>query len=45
MNFILLERFNMQDCKPIDTPISKGDGLCLEICPKEPIAFLDIKVK
>ena len=30
----VLERFNMLDCKSIDTPISKSDELCLEMCPK-----------
>jgi hypothetical protein len=26
----------MQDCKPIDTPIAKGEGLSLRMCPKTP---------
>ena len=30
----VLERFNILDCKSIDTPISKSDELCLEMCPK-----------
>ena len=29
-----LERFHMQDCKPIDTPVRKGDSLSSEVCPK-----------
>ena len=24
----------MQDCKPIDTPIAKGEGLSRRLCPK-----------
>ena len=24
----------MNDCKPIDNPIAKGEKLCLEMCPK-----------
>ncbi|CAA7036895.1 unnamed protein product [Microthlaspi erraticum] len=27
-------RFNMLDCNPIDTPIAKGEGLSLNMCPK-----------
>jgi hypothetical protein len=30
----VLERFHMQDCKPIDTPVGKGDSLSSEMCPK-----------
>ena len=30
----VLERFNMLDCKSIDTPINKSDEMCLEMCPK-----------
>ena len=30
----VLERFHMQDCKPIDTPVRKGDSLSSEMCPK-----------
>uniref|UniRef100_A0A2N9GDW0 Reverse transcriptase Ty1/copia-type domain-containing protein n=1 Tax=Fagus sylvatica TaxID=28930 RepID=A0A2N9GDW0_FAGSY len=30
----VLERFHMQDCKPIDTPVGKGDSLSNEMCPK-----------
>jgi transposase InsO family protein len=32
----VLERFNMKDCKPIDTPISKGEVLSQNLCPKTP---------
>ncbi|KAK0586217.1 hypothetical protein LWI29_002965 [Acer saccharum] len=32
----VLERFNMVDCKPMDTPISKGQNLSLDMCPKTP---------
>ena len=30
----ILERFKMQDCKPIDTPMEKGDTLSRKLCPK-----------
>ena len=30
----LLQRYNMQDCKPLDTPIDKGDKLSLSQCQK-----------
>ena len=30
----LLQRYGMQDCKPLDTPIAKGDKLSLIQCPK-----------
>lgn len=30
----ILERFHMADCKPMDTPISKGQTLSLDMCPK-----------
>jgi hypothetical protein len=30
----ILECFQMNDCKPIDNPIAKGEKLCLEMCPK-----------
>ncbi|KAI9177184.1 hypothetical protein LWI28_012036 [Acer negundo] len=30
----IFERFNMADCKPMDTPISKGQTLSLDMCPK-----------
>mgnify|MGYP004607028067 CR=1 FL=1 len=30
----ILKRFSMQDCKPGDTPISKGDKFSLSQCPK-----------
>jgi hypothetical protein len=30
----VLEQFHMQDCKPIDTPIGKGDSLSSEMCSK-----------
>ena len=29
-----LQRYNMQDCKPLDTPISKEDKLSLSQCQK-----------
>ena len=30
----LLKRYNMHDCKPLDTPIAKGDKLSLSQCQK-----------
>ena len=30
----ILERFRMQDCKPIDTLIEKGETLSRRLCPK-----------
>jgi Reverse transcriptase (RNA-dependent DNA polymerase) len=30
----VLEKFRMQDCKSLDTPIAKGEGLSLRMCPK-----------
>ncbi|KAM7522860.1 hypothetical protein LguiA_012762 [Lonicera macranthoides] len=30
----VLERFQMQACKPIDTPVEKGNTLSLDMCPK-----------
>ena len=32
----VLERFRMQDCKSIDTPIAKGEGLSHRLCPRTP---------
>jgi Reverse transcriptase (RNA-dependent DNA polymerase) len=32
----VLEKFRMQDCKSIDTPIAKGEGLSLRMRPKTP---------
>jgi hypothetical protein len=32
----VLEKFRMQDCKFIDTPIAKVEGLSLRMCPKTP---------
>ena len=36
----VLKRFGMHDCKPGDTPVSKGDKFSLNLCPKN-----DIKAK
>ena len=30
----VLERFQMSDCKPIDTPIAKNESLSQNMCPK-----------
>ena len=32
----ILERFHMSSCKPMDTPVSKGEALSLNMCPKNP---------
>ena len=32
----ILERFHMSSCKPVDTPVSKGETLSLYMCPKSP---------
>ena len=32
----ILERFQMQNCKPINTPIAKGESLSFEMTPKIP---------
>jgi Reverse transcriptase (RNA-dependent DNA polymerase) len=32
----VLKKFCMQDCKSIDTPTAKGEGLSLRMCPKTP---------
>ena len=32
----VLERFNMQDCKPIDTPTTKSGALSRKLCPNTP---------
>lgn len=29
----VLKRFQMYDCKPIDTTVSKGENLCQDISP------------
>ena len=31
----IVERFNMRDCKPMDTPVVKGHHLSTNMCPKE----------
>ena len=32
----ILERFHMSSFKPVDTPVSKGEALSLDMCPKNP---------
>ena len=32
----VLERFFMENCNPIDTPMAKGETLCNDLCPKTP---------
>ena len=38
----LLQRYGMQDCKPLDTSISKGDKLSLSQCPKNALESQEI---
>ena len=33
----------MQDCKPLDTPIAKGDKLSLTQCPKNALEIPEMK--
>ena len=35
----------MQDCKPLDTPISKRDKLSLNQCPNNALEILDMEKK
>ena len=39
----LLQRYNMQDCKPLDTPIAKGDKLSLSQCPKNALGIPEME--
>ena len=39
----LLQRYGMQDCKPLDVPISKGDKLSLNQCPKNALEIQKIQ--
>ena len=39
----ILQRYGMQDCKPLDTPISKGDKLSLSQCPKNALEIQEIE--
>ena len=32
----ILERFHLSSCKLVDTPVSKGEALSLNMCPKNP---------
>ena len=32
----MLERYHMQDCKPMDTPVERNLGLNLDMCPETP---------
>ena len=40
----LLQRYGIQDCKPLDTPISKGDKLSLNQCPSNTLEIQEMKV-
>ena len=39
----LLQRYGMQDCKPLDTPIAKGDKLSLNQCPKNALEIQEMQ--
>ena len=39
----LLQRYGMQDCKPLDTPIAKGDKLSLTQCPNNALEILEME--
>ena len=39
----LLQRYGMQDCKPLDTPVAKGDKLILNQCPKNALEIQEMQ--
>ena len=39
----LLQRYGMQDCKPLDTPIAKGDKLSLNQYPKNALEIQEMQ--
>lgn len=39
----VLKRFGMQDCKPGDTPVAKGDKFCLKQCPNNILEVNEIQ--
>ena len=39
----LLQRYGMHDCKPLDTPIAKGDKLSLSQCPKNALEIPEME--
>ena len=39
----LLQRYDMHDCKPLDTPITKGDKLILHQCPKSTLEIQEMQ--
>ena len=39
----LLQRYGMQDCKPLDTPIAKEDTLSLNQCPKNALKIQEMQ--
>ena len=39
----VLERYGMQDCKPRDTPVAKGEKFSLSQCPKNDLKFKEIQ--
>ena len=39
----LLQRYSMQDCKPLDTPIAEGDKLSPTQCPKNSLEILEME--
>src|SRR4051812_13531903 len=39
----VLQRFGMQDCKPGDTPVAKGDKFSLKQCPKSDLEIKEMQ--
>ena len=39
----LLQRYGMQDCKQLDTPIAKGDKLSLNQCPRNALEIQEMQ--
>ena len=39
----LIQRYGMQHCKPLDTPIAKGDKLSLSQCPKNALEIPEME--
>ena len=39
----ILQRYGMHDCKPLDTPIAKGDNLSLSQCQKNALEIPEMK--
>ena len=39
----VLERYGMQDCKPEDTLVAKGDKFSLSQCPKDDLEVIEMQ--